>query len=137
MAYRQGGRDHNMAYKEIEIGGQKRGALFSQGTLILARDATKEYSDEEKAAFGWYIVIWAALKAACVINRTVCDFTLADVIGWADKLTPETLTDLSAMNAENNGFEPDQDEAHPEMTDEEKKSTTELIEQPVTDSPVS
>lgn len=126
-----------MAYKEIEIGGKPRGVLFSQGTLILARDAAKDYSDEEKAAFGWYLVIWAALKAACVVNRSVCDFTFADVIGWADKLSEESITALAAMNTELNGFTPEPDSSQPELTDEEKKSTTGNTEQTATDLPVS
>lgn len=124
-----------MIFKEIEIGGKLRGLVFSQGTNMLARQQAKDYTDDERIAFGGYCILWAALKANCIVKKIECDFTFEDVINWADKLSIETYTDLITANNEMNEFQADVNQ--PELSDEEKKSKTETIVPIVTDLPVS
>ena len=145
-----------MSYKQIEIGGRLRGLKFSQGTNALLRDVAKAWSEQEQDAFGAYAIIWAALKANCIIKgeqftKTVDNpeynesdtkspkvievpATLEDVCDWADKLHPSVYLELLDIFNSVNGFKVDEPETV--VKDEEKKSETVNTNSSVTDLPL-
>jgi hypothetical protein len=124
-----------MSYLQIEIGGKLRGMKFSQGTNILLRDKVKDYSDAEKEAFGGYCIIWAALKANCVIKGEAADFTFEDVCDWCDKLSVEDYTKIIKLQTEVNAVVDAIEPLPDNSTEEEKKNVEEVISPIVTDLP--
>src|SRR5438046_525911 len=116
-----------MSTIKVVMGGKERLLMFTQGTNVLAVDKSKDFSDAEKKAFGAYCLIWAAMKTACIITDEVCDFSFADVCGWADTLSPETYAELIKAQSDLNNFKEPEEQTG---TEEEKKSeslTTEPI----------
>ncbi len=125
-----------MSYIQIEIGGKLRGLKFNTGTNILLRSKVKDYSDDEKEAFGAYCVIWAALVCNCKIKNEPVDFTFEDVCEWADALKNDVYIQLIKMQSEANEYRKNIEEESDERTEEEKKKMTEITQSTVTELPV-
>ena len=122
-----------MSYIQIEIGGQERGMMFSQGVNILIRDKFLAFDKDERLAFGMQLIAWAALKIHCTLKGLVCDFTFEDVYKWYDSLPLESQEKIAAAYNEINAFEGEL----PEPEDTEKKNLTDTdTEQSVTNSAV-
>jgi hypothetical protein len=131
-----------MSYIEQKIGPERlvgevmtdvRGLKFSQGTNILIRGRVKDFTEDEQEAFGGYVIIWAAMKAYCVWKGTVTDFTFEDVCDWVDKMTSEDRLKIINYYMEANNFSVPTDEPPSEVSEEEKKSISEIIEPSATE----
>lgn len=75
-----------MNYLQIEIGGKPRGLKFTQATYaeMLGRlgESTNNY-------FGFYCIVWGALKINCEIKNEPLDFTFENVCDWCDIMSDE------------------------------------------------
>ena len=100
-----------MSYIKINIGGRERGLKFTQGTNILMQDKIADMDENERKAFGLPVIIWAGLKACCIIKgerftKTVdgkeVPATFEDVFEWYELLTEPVLLDIANLYTEVN-----------------------------------
>ena len=120
-----------MSYIEIEIGGKKRGLKFSQGTLMLFKDSIKDYTDEDVLIFSPFRIVWAALKANCIVKGELVDFTFENVYDWVEKLSEEDLQIILSAFNESVGFNKNDNVEDEKKKKEKVKKKEEKIIKPI------
>ncbi len=105
------------------------GLKFSQGTHILVQDRLEGFDVSDVKAFGGYAVVWAALKANCIIKGEPVDFTFEQVCEWCDELGEGQYSDILNAYQESVGYKKDE-KPEPQASDEKKSEAT---DQNVTD----
>lgn len=78
----------------IDLGGVKRGLKFGNRALL---DIMAKHKIDAGIEFTFDLVcdlVWFGLLNNCMVNRTVVDFTIEDVMIWCDDLSNEDLTNV-------------------------------------------
>lgn len=81
-------------YIVIELGGVKRGLKFGNRALL---DIMAKHKIDAGIEFTFDLVtdlVWFGLLNNYMVNRTVVDFTIEDVMIWCDDLANEDLTNV-------------------------------------------
>ena len=114
-----------MAYLQIDIGGRPRGLKFSQGTHILVQDKIETFDTGDVKAFGGYAVVWAALKANCIVKGEPVDFTFEQVCEWCDALEEDQYAAILVAYQESVGYKKEELPESGPASDEKKSEATE------------
>lgn len=79
-------------YIQAKINGKVRDFRYGNATDIEIRE--KMVGVKNDVILG-YIVIWAGLYIACIVNNESIDFTFKDVCNWADKMKVEDVVKIT------------------------------------------
>lgn len=91
-----------MSYIQVEIGGKMRNLRYGNATDIEIRE--KMIGVKNQIILG-YIVIWAGLYIAAIVDDLPIDFTFKDVCDWAEKMKPEDVLKITECYKKTLDFE--------------------------------
>lgn len=81
-----------MSYIQVEIGGKMRNLRYGNATDIEIKE--KMAGVKNHIILG-YIVIWAGLYIAAIVDDSPVDFTFKDVCDWAEKMKAEDVLKIT------------------------------------------